>query len=124
MAHDQLGDRFAWINGMAEPLIGPYAVLGADAMTSGLVNFAPHATRTLWNASREGQWDRVRVAIAEQVRPFAELRAKKPGYSVAVIKEALAIVGRGRADVRPPLGRMDAQDRLSLEALLLQVGGS
>jgi 5-dehydro-4-deoxyglucarate dehydratase len=120
-ARERIGPRLAWINGMAEMQAAEYAALGADAMTSGLVNVAPELAMCAWDAATANRWEELRSYLA-RIRPFAALRAKRPGYSVAVIKEALAMLGRGSGAVRPPLSRLAPDDRAELRTLLPTLG--
>lgn len=121
-ARERIGTRWAWINGMAELHVARYAAIGADAFTSGLVNVAPALTRGVRDASAAGRWDEV-GELVERIRPFSALRAKAPGYSTAVIKEAMALLGRpGGGRVRPPLARVAPADREHLRALLPSLG--
>jgi 5-dehydro-4-deoxyglucarate dehydratase len=117
-ARRRIAARWAWINGMAELHVARYAALGADAFTSGLVNVAPALTRAIRDGATAGRWEEV-ARLADIVRPFAALRARRPGYSVAVIKEAMTLLGRpGGGHVRPPLARMLPADREELRAML------
>jgi dihydrodipicolinate synthase/N-acetylneuraminate lyase len=120
-ARARIGDRWAWINGMAEMQAPEYAVLGADAFTSGLVNVAPDVTLAVARAVERQDWEAL-GALAERIRPFAALRARRPGYGVAVIKEAMAILGLSGPRVRPPLAPLSAEDRAELEAILPRLG--
>lgn len=121
-ARDAIGSRWAWINGMAELHVARYAALGADAFTSGLINVAPHLTRDVRDAAAAGRWDAV-GELVERIRPFSALRAKAPGYSTAVIKEAMAMLGKpGGGRVRPPMARLTPADRDHLRALLPSLG--
>jgi len=121
-ARARLGDRWAWINGMAELLAAKYAALGADAFTSGLINIAPALTRGVRDAAAAARWDDV-GELVERIRPFSALRAKAPGYSTAVIKEAMAMLGKpGGGRVRPPLSRLAPADREHLRELLPSLG--
>lgn len=123
-ARERIGSRWAWINGMAELQAAEYVVLGADAFTSGLVNVAPGLTLAVRDAVAEARWTDV-AALVARIRPFAALRARRPGYGVAVIKEALALLGGpGGGRVRPPLGRMRPGDRDELAALLPSLGAA
>ena len=56
-------------------------------------------------------------------RAVAALRAKAPGYSTAVIKEAMAMLGKpGGGRVRPPMARLTPADREHLRELLPSLG--
>jgi 5-dehydro-4-deoxyglucarate dehydratase len=121
-ARERIGARWAWINGMAELHVARYAALGADAFTSGLVNVAPELTRGVRDAAAAGHWLEV-GQLVERIRPFAALRAKAPGYSTAVIKEAMAQLGKpGGGRVRPPLARLPAEDRALIGELFPSLG--
>jgi 5-dehydro-4-deoxyglucarate dehydratase len=120
-ARERIGGRLAWINGMAEMQAAEYAALGADSMTSGLVNIAPDLAMCVWDAATDNRWDELRGYLA-RIRPFAALRARRPGYSVAVIKEAMAMLGRGTGAVRPPLSPLSPDDRAELRSLLPTLG--
>jgi 5-dehydro-4-deoxyglucarate dehydratase len=121
-ARRRIGERWAWINGMAELHVARYAALGADAFTSGLVNVAPDLTRGVRDAAEAGRWEQV-GELGEVIRPFSALRARAPGYSTAVLKEAMAMLGRpGGGRVRPPLSRVARADREHLRELLPSLG--
>jgi 4-hydroxy-tetrahydrodipicolinate synthase len=107
---------------MAELHVARYAAIGADAFTSGLINVAPELTRAVRDEAAAGRWDRV-GELAERIRPFAALRARAPGYSTAVIKEAMAMLGKpGGGRVRPPLAPLAPADREHLRELLPSLG--
>lgn len=116
------GDRFVWINGMAETRALDYARLGAVAMTSGIVNVDPAASLRVWRAAREGVVDELDELIAVRIAPFARLRGRRDGYHITVIKEALELVGRGSGRVRAPLRALDQDTRDELERHLAAVG--
>jgi 5-dehydro-4-deoxyglucarate dehydratase len=123
-ARERIGSRWAWINGMAELQAAEYAVLGADAFTSGLVNVAPGLALAVRDAAADARWD-VLASLVARIRPFATLRSRRPGYGIAVIKEAIALLGGpGGGRVRPPLSRMRADDREELATLLPSLGAA
>ena len=119
---ERVGSRLAWINGMAELLLEPYLAAGAQAMTTGIVNFAPALSLKVWRAGVEGRRDELRALLAEQVRPLARLREKRKGYAVAVVKEAMNMLGLPGGCVRAPLTRMADEDREALRGVLVQIG--
>ena len=101
---EQLGDRLAWIDGMAELLLAPYLAAGAQAMTTGIVNFAPALSLAVWEAGVAGQrsMEGVRPSaspntlndlLAHKIRPLARLRERRKGYAIAVVKEAMNLLG-------------------------------
>lgn len=118
---DRLGDRLAWINGMAETLAAPYFAAGARAFTSGIVNFAPRLSIAVWEAGNDGRWVDLNALVAAKIRPLAMLRERRKGYQVAVVKEAMTMLGLPGGAVRLPLVPLAAADRDDLRRLLIEL---
>jgi 5-dehydro-4-deoxyglucarate dehydratase len=118
---ERLGPRLTWVNGMAEALAAPYCAAGAQAMTSGIVNIAPDLSRAVWEASAAGQWAEARQLVA-RLRPLIRLRERRRGYQIAVIKEAMNLLGQPGGEVRSPLTPLTAEDRRELRAALVGLG--
>jgi 5-dehydro-4-deoxyglucarate dehydratase len=119
---ERLGDRLAWINGMAEVLAAPYFGAGAAAFTSGIVNFAPELTLSVWEAGSTGNWAELHRIVAESIRPLAKLRERKKGYHITVVKEAMTMVGLTGGAVRSPLTPLAPEDREELRQVLESQG--
>jgi 5-dehydro-4-deoxyglucarate dehydratase len=117
-ARAELGDRLAWINGTGEVLALAYLAAGAQAMTSGIVNFAPELTFAVWNAGAEGRFADVRELVARYVQPISELRERRSGYSTTVVKEAMNLRGRPGGAVRTPLVPLRPDERAELRLIL------
>ncbi|GAA2584160.1 5-dehydro-4-deoxyglucarate dehydratase [Dactylosporangium fulvum] len=118
----ELGDRYVWINGMAEIPAVEYAARGAVVMTSGIVNLDPALALRIWDAAERGDADTHRRLMAERVAPIAALRTARPGYHITVIKEALSLLGTGTATVRPPLVPLRPDERAMLREHLTRTG--
>ena len=110
-----LGDRFAWINGMAEVPAVDFAELGAQAMTTGLANVDPQLSIDVWAAACAGDRQRHSRLVRERIQPIADLRTARPGNHITVIKEAMEILGRGGGTVRLPLVQLRPEERAALE---------
>ncbi len=119
---ERLGDRLVWINGMAETLAAPYFAAGAQAFTSGIVNFAPQLSLAVWDAGAAGRWEELHDLVAHKIRPLAALRERRKGYSIAVVKEAMNLLGMPGGTVRLPLVPLDPQDREDLRTVLKELG--
>jgi 5-dehydro-4-deoxyglucarate dehydratase len=117
-AVERLGDRFAWIDGMAEPYTAPYFAAGATSVTTGLANFAPEIPLAIYRAAAAGEYERCRQLVAEQVSGLAALRRKRPGYHIAVIKEAMEELGWAAGPCRLPLTPLAPEDRRALRQIL------
>ena len=116
-----LGPRLVWINGMAEMHAPAYFAAGAQAFTSGIVNFAPRITLGVWTAGAAGRADELQDLIARKVRPLAQLRARHPGYAMAVVKEAMNLLGLPGGTVRLPLMPITPEDREDLRRTLVDL---
>ena len=119
---ERIGDRLAWINGMAEILAAPYFGAGAQAFTSGIVNFAPRITLDVWKAGAAGNWDELHALVAQKIRPLARLRERQRGYHITIVKEAMNLLGLPGGCVRSPLTPLVASDRNELERTLVELG--
>jgi 5-dehydro-4-deoxyglucarate dehydratase len=119
---ERLGDRLTWVNGMAETLAVPYFAAGAQAFTSGLVNFMPNVVLDVWRLGSTGRTVALESLIAEKIRRLAKLREKRKGYSVAVIKEAMHLLEYCGNTVRSPLMPMLDEDREELQRILIDRG--
>ena len=101
-ARDAGAERFVWVAGLAEPYAPAYFSAGATGFTSGLVNVAPLLSLAMLGALRAGDHGTA-MAVWERIRRFEELRAADgSAANVSVVKEALAVLGLCRRDVRPP----------------------
>lgn len=118
---ERLGPRLTWVNGMAEALAAPYCAAGAQAMTSGIVNIAPNLSRAVWEASAAGDWAAAQRLVAK-LRPLIRLRERRRGYQIAVIKEAMNLLGRPGGMVRSPLTPLTPDDRCELRTALGNLG--
>ncbi|MGW5363159.1 dihydrodipicolinate synthase family protein [Actinopolymorpha pittospori] len=102
MVQDAGAERFVWLAGLAEMHAPSFWTWGARGFTSGIANVDPTVPMNLLNALRAGDSPAV-AAIWRGVRAFEELRAADGSAdNVAVVKEALAQLGLGQRDVRPP----------------------
>jgi 5-dehydro-4-deoxyglucarate dehydratase len=117
-----LGSRLAWVNGMAEMHAGAYFAAGAQAFTSGIVNFAPQISLAVWRAGAAGHADELHDLIEHRVRPLAALREKRRGYSTAVVKAAMNLLGLPGGALRLPLVPLAAEDHEALRRLLVGLG--
>jgi dihydrodipicolinate synthase/N-acetylneuraminate lyase len=115
----RLGPHLAWINGMAEMHAAPYFKAGAQAFTSGIINFAPPLTLAVWDAGAAGRWDDLAALLDRAIRPLAELRQRRRGYAIAVVKEAMNLLGLPGGAVRAPLTPLAPADREDLRRVLI-----
>ena len=118
----EFGQRFRWINGMAEPFVPSYWQLGVETFTSGLACFMPRVSLKIKDLARAGDFRRVNALLDELVLPMYELRNRRPGYKVSMIKAAMDLAGLPAGGVRPPLVPMDRTDLEDLRKLMARHG--
>ena len=116
------GCRFHWINGMAEPFVPSYWKLGVETFTSGLACFMPEVTLRIRELARQGSFGEVNEILDELVLPMYELRNRRPGYKVSMIKTAMSLAGIEAGSVRPPLVPMAPGDKEDLRKLMERHG--
>ncbi|WP_327351378.1 dihydrodipicolinate synthase family protein [Streptomyces sp. NBC_01304] len=117
-ARDAGLERFVWVAGLAEPYAPSYFSAGATGFTSGLVNVAPHISLNMIEALRSGDYTAA-MKVWEQIRRFEELRAANgSANNVSVVKEALALLGLCRRDVRAPSRLLTEPERAEVASIL------
>lgn len=108
----------AWVCGIAERWAPFFWAAGAVGFTSGVVNVEAAPSIELWRLLEAGE----RVAamrLWSAITPIEALRARhNDGANVAVLKEALRLLGRPVGPVRPPSSGLDPETRQDLPAAL------
>ena len=116
------GERFYWINGMAEPFVPSYWKLGVTTFTSGLACFIPRITMEIFEAAQRDDFARINQLLDEVVIPLYEIRNRRPGYKCSMIKTGMNLAGLKGGCVRPPLTELSRADREDLAELLEKAG--
>jgi 5-dehydro-4-deoxyglucarate dehydratase len=120
---ERLGaERLAWLAGAGDDLVAPYFAVGAEGYTSSLACFWPEASVELLHLARAGDRDELARFHSEKVRPIYDLRQRRRGYEVAVMKAAMEILGHRAGPVRPPLGNLKPAERAELAEVLARLG--
>ena len=118
--HYRLGDRVVHIGGLptAEVFAQPYLEMGVTTYSSAVLNFVPELALRFYKAVRARDAKTVDGLMKSFYLPLIELRDKKRGYAVSMIKAGADLVGHGAGRVRTPLTELDASDRETLRALI------
>ncbi|NAZ83077.1 5-dehydro-4-deoxyglucarate dehydratase [Kineococcus sp. R8] len=117
------GDRLVYIGGLptAETYALPYLELGATTYSSAIFNFAPQWALDFYAAvrarDRAGVYDRLR----EFVIPYLDIRNRRQGYAVSIVKAGLTAAGRPAGPVRPPLTDLTDAELAELSDLVGKV---
>lgn len=100
-----VGDRLIYVGGLptAEMFALPYLALGVTTYSSAIYNFVPKFALAFYDALRRGDHAFVINALNEFVIPYCDLRNRKPGYAVSIIKAGMKVIGRPAGPVRSPL---------------------
>ncbi len=121
LARFTLGDRFRWLGGFGDDVLAAYAAAGADGYTSSIACFDPALALRLWELAG-GRIADLDALLASRVLPWFELRRRRRGYEVAVVKAAVEAFGATAGPVRPPLANLSDDDRAEVVALARRVG--
>ncbi|MFF1356159.1 5-dehydro-4-deoxyglucarate dehydratase [Streptomyces sp. NPDC058297] len=116
----RLGERLTYIGGLptAETFALPYLELGVTTYSSALFNFLPEFALEFYGAVRERKHDTVTKLLDGFVLPYTEIRDRRPGYGVSIVKAGMTVVGHGAGPVRPPLTDLTPDELAELSALI------
>ncbi|MBU6531535.1 5-dehydro-4-deoxyglucarate dehydratase [Streptomyces sp. NPDC057245] len=121
--HARLGDRLTYIGGLptAETYALPYLQLGVTTYSSAIFNFLPGFALDFYAAVRALRQDDVTRMLSEFVLPYTEIRNRRAGYAVSIVKAGMTATGHGAGPVRPPLTDLTEQEYEELSALVARV---
>jgi 5-dehydro-4-deoxyglucarate dehydratase len=112
-------DRLAWFGGLGDDCVPGYFAIGVQAYTSSISNIAPKLSLALAEAGIERDFARLNELMKRYVNPLYALRERSKGYEVAVMKEAMHILGMPAGPVRPPLMNCKSTDKSDLAELMI-----
>ncbi len=118
--HARLGDRLTYIGGLptAETFALPYLEMGVTTYSSAIFNFLPRFALDFYAAVRRRDHAAVYAGLRDFVLPLIQIRNRRKGYAVSIIKAGLQAVGRPAGPVRPPLTDLSSAEREELSALI------
>lgn len=118
-----LGDRLTYIGGLptAETFARPYLELGVTTYSSAMFNFVPEFALKFYAAVRSRDNQFVDAAIRDFVLPYLDIRNRKLGYAVSIVKAGLNATGRPIGSVRAPLTDLTAEETAQLGELIARV---
>jgi len=119
IAH-RMGDRVVHVGGLptAEVFAQPYLEMGVTTYSSAVFNFVPELALRFYRAVRQRDSATIDALMKSFYLPLIELRDKKRGYAVSMIKAGAELVGRSAGRVRTPLTELDASEREVLRGLI------
>ena len=116
----RMGDRLVHVGGLptAEVFAQPYLEMGVTTYSSAVFNFVPELALRFYRAVRQRDHATIDALMKSFYLPLIELRDKKRGYAVSMIKAGAELVGRSAGKVRTPLTELDAGEREILRGLI------
>ncbi len=97
------GDRLAWFGGLGDDCVPGYFAIGVQAYTSSISNISPRLSLLLAEAGMKRDFERLNDLMRRYVNPLYALRERSRGYEVAIMKQAMEMLGMPAGPVRPPL---------------------
>lgn len=114
----QNGDRLAWFGGLGDDCVPGYFAIGVQAYTSSISNISPRLSLLLAEAGMQRDFRQLNELMERYVHPLYALRERCKGYEVAIMKQAMEMLGMKAGPVRPPLTDCRAKDIEDLRKLM------
>jgi 5-dehydro-4-deoxyglucarate dehydratase len=120
----RLGDRFAYLGGLptAEVYAAAYKALGVPVYSSAVFNFIPKTAMQFYRALAAGDEAVTNSLLDRFFLPYLEIRNRRPGYAVSIVKAGARLVGHDAGPVRPPLVDLTADETDRLNKLIQALG--
>lgn len=118
-----LGDRFEWMNGMpfAEITMPSYYHMGFETYSSAMSNYIPHISRMYFEALKNNDKETLHNLYQDVLLPINDIRKKKKGYAVSLIKAGMEIMGFNVGQsVRAPVVEVSREHYKELEGIVKQ----
>jgi 5-dehydro-4-deoxyglucarate dehydratase len=120
----RMGDRFSYLGGLptAEVYASAYKALGTPVYSSAVFNFMPKMAMDFYHATAAGDSATTNRLLDQFFLPYLEIRNRKAGYSVSIVKAGARLVGHSAGPVRSPLTDLTAAEDEMLNKLILAQG--
>jgi 5-dehydro-4-deoxyglucarate dehydratase len=115
-----VGNEFCLLNGMPTAELSALAFGGLDiyAYSSAVFNFVPEISQGFYTALTELNSKRVHEYLGTFYKPLAELRDRKRGYAVSLVKAGVGVRGKPVGPARPPLVNPSESEIQELKAII------
>ncbi len=107
---NRVGHRLHWIGGAGDDCVPGYYSIGIRTYTSSIATVAPKLSLKLHETASAGDSSALMRLMNTYVIPLYELRARRKGYEVSVMKEMMNVLGFAAGPVRPPLPQLRPED--------------
>ncbi|MBE1532417.1 5-dehydro-4-deoxyglucarate dehydratase [Actinomadura algeriensis] len=121
--HTRLGDRLTYVGGLptAEMFALPYLEMGVTTYSSAMYNFVPEFALRFYRAVRARDHATVRRYLDGFVLPYCDLRNRRAGYAVSIVKAGMRVIGRPAGPVRAPLADLNDDEAARLRELIERI---
>jgi 5-dehydro-4-deoxyglucarate dehydratase len=116
----RMGDRLTYVGGLptAETFALPYLEMGVTTYSSAIFNFLPQFAMEFYAAVRSRDHTAVFTRLREFVLPYIQIRNRRKGYAVSIVKAGMKAIGRSAGPVRSPLTDLTNVEQLELMQLI------
>ncbi|HSX69446.1 MAG TPA: 5-dehydro-4-deoxyglucarate dehydratase [Pseudomonas sp.] len=120
----RLGDRFSYLGGLptAEVYAAAYKALGVPVDSSAVFNFVPKTAMDFYRAIAAEDHETVGKLIDDFFLPYLDIRNRKAGYAVSIVKAGAKLAGYDAGPVRAPLTDLLPEEVEKLAALMEKLG--
>src|SRR5450830_1191303 len=120
----RMGDRFSYLGGLptAEVYAAAYKALGTPVYSSAVFNFMPKLAMDFYHAVASDNHAEQNRMIDEFFLPYLDIRNRKAGYAVSIVKAGAKLAGYDAGPVRAPLTDLNAEEVDMLHKLMLKQG--
>ncbi|CAB3769256.1 5-dehydro-4-deoxyglucarate dehydratase [Paraburkholderia humisilvae] len=120
----KLGERFSYLGGLptAEVYAAAYKALGVPVYSSAVFNFIPKTAMQFYRALAADDHATIGQLLDTFFLPYLEIRNRRAGYAVSIVKAGAKLVGRDAGPVRAPLTDLTDAELDMLDTLIKKVG--
>jgi len=120
----RMGDRFSYLGGLptAEVYAAAYKALGVPVYSSAVFNFMPKLAMDFYHAIAADDYATTNRLIDDFFLPYLEIRNRKAGYAVSIVKAGARLVGHDAGPVRAPLTDLTGAECEMLQRLISAQG--
>ncbi|WP_454726354.1 MULTISPECIES: 5-dehydro-4-deoxyglucarate dehydratase [Cupriavidus] len=120
----KLGDRLSYLGGLptAEVYAAAYKALGVPVYSSAVFNFIPKTAMDFYRAVAADDHATTNRLIDEFFLPYLDIRNRRAGYAVSIVKAGAKLVGHDAGPVRAPLTDLTEQELEQLDVLIKKMG--
>lgn len=116
----RLGERLTYLGGLptAEVYAAAYKALGVPVYSSAVFNFIPKTAMAFYKAIAADDHATVGKLIDDFFLPYLDIRNRRAGYAVSIVKAGAKIVGYDAGPVRAPLTDLLPEEYAALAKLI------